>query len=188
MGQVEPEVTLTSHSLIDDRTDETRRRDEFLRYVASRSGAVVLSRRTFEQANGELGGYAFQMPIFVLTRRALVEAVKARNDQLCITFVSDGIESAVARARLAAGGKDVAVIGDAKTAQQLIRAGLVDELNLDVVPVLIGQRLRFFQYEDSSDRVPETPVACAANERADRRFRVIKPTLRLQPTRFTAWV
>ncbi len=197
MGQVVPDMTLISSGSVDNRIEETRivqldldakRRVEVLQHVASRSGAVVMSRRAFEQSTCDPSGYAFQMPIFVLTRRPPVEAVNGRSDQLRVSFVSDDIEAAVASARSAAGSKDVAVIGDAKTAQQLIRAGLVDELNLDVVPVLIGQGLRFFQYEAGSDHPLETPSEHGSEERFDRHFRVIKPTVRLQPTRFPTWI
>ena len=197
MGQVVPCMTHAASGSTDDRTDavptfqpefDAKRRAEFLQHVASRSGAVVMSRSAFDRAGGDLSGHAFQMPIFVLTRRIPIEPIKGQNDRLRVSFVGEGIECAVARARAAAENKDIAVIGDAETAQQLIRAGLVDELNLDVVPVLLGQGLRFFQYEDSSNPLLDSPDECAAIEQINRHFRVIKPTVRLQPARFAAWV
>lgn len=60
------------------------------------------------------------------------------------TFVTDGIESALAQARRAAGGKDVGLGGDAKTAQQFLAASLVDEMELSVVPILLGAGERLF--------------------------------------------
>jgi dihydrofolate reductase len=60
------------------------------------------------------------------------------------TFVTDGIESALKQARTAAGDQDVAVGGGANVARQYLRAGLVDELQLHVLPVLLGQGLRLF--------------------------------------------
>jgi dihydrofolate reductase len=60
------------------------------------------------------------------------------------TFVTDGIESAVAQAREAAGDKDVAVVGGALAIQQALAAGLLDELDLHVVPLLLGGGTRLF--------------------------------------------
>ncbi len=196
VGQVVLGMTHLASSSVDDRNAtvsvvhpefDARRKAEFLQHVASRSGAVVMSRNAFDQAGGDLSDFVFQMPVFVLTRRIPIEPVKGQNDRLQVSFVGEGIECAVERARAAAGGKDVAVIGDAETAQMLIRAALVDDLNLDVVPVLLGHGLRFFQYEVPSDRPLEHRVDCASGERIGQHFRVIKPTVRLQPARFAAW-
>lgn len=60
-------------------------------------------------------------------------------------FVTDGIESALARAREAAGGKDVRLGGGAEAAQQYLAAGLIDELQLNLVPILLGQGERLFE-------------------------------------------
>ncbi len=109
VGQVVPCMTHAADSSIDDRTNavpsfhsgfDTKRRTEFLQHVASRSGAVVMSRSAFDQAGGDLSGYAFQMPIFVLTRRIPIEPVNGQNDRLRVSFVGEGIECAVARARV----------------------------------------------------------------------------------------
>ena len=61
------------------------------------------------------------------------------------TFVTDGIESALEQAREAAGGKDVALGGGASVAQQYLQAGLIDEMQLHVVPVLLGAGTRLFE-------------------------------------------
>ena len=68
-----------------------------------------------------------------------------QDEHLTFTFVTAGIESAVAQAKAAAGDKAVQVVGGASVAQQLLRAGLVDELNVDVMPVLFGGGQRFFE-------------------------------------------
>jgi len=60
------------------------------------------------------------------------------------TFVTDGIESALEQAREAAGGKNVVLGGGANTAQQYLKAGLIDEVQLHVVPVLLGAGARLF--------------------------------------------
>jgi len=78
----------------------------------------------------------FHMPVFVLTHHDREPLVKAGGTTF--TFVTDGIESALRQAEEAAGGKDVALAGGADVAQQFLRAGLVDEMQLHVAPVLLG--------------------------------------------------
>ena len=79
------------------------------------------------------------------------------------TFVTDGIEAALEQARAAAGEKDVAVGGGANVAQQYLEAGLLDELQLHVVPVLLGDGVRLFErrggerIELERSRVLESP-------------------------------
>jgi dihydrofolate reductase len=67
---------------------------------------------------------------------------------LTFTFVPDGIESAIRQARAAAGDKDVTAIGATSTAQQCLRAGLADELHVDIMPVLLCAGLRLFEDTD----------------------------------------
>jgi dihydrofolate reductase len=101
------------------------------------TGAVIVGRRTFEFA-GEWGGdHHDGVPIFVLSRAAPPAPPPGHA-----SYVTD-VESAVARAKAAAGGRDVMVHG-ASTAQALLRAGLLDELELQLVPVLLGQGRRLF--------------------------------------------
>ena len=64
--------------------------------------------------------------------------------------MTDGVESAIEKARAAGGAKDVTVVGGANTAQQIIRAGLFDELQIGIVRVLIGSGLRFFDNANAS--------------------------------------
>ena len=78
----------------------------------------------------------FHHPVFVLTNHAR-EPLELKGGTT-FTFVTDGIESALERAREAAGGQDVALAGGADVAQQYLRAGLVDEMDLHLVPILLG--------------------------------------------------
>ncbi len=89
--------------------------------------------------------YEFQVPIFVLTSEPPQKLPK-QNERLTFTFVTEGIESAIIQAKAAAGDKDVTVVGGASTAQACLRAGLVDELHLDLMPVLLGESLRLFEH------------------------------------------
>jgi dihydrofolate reductase len=77
----------------------------------------------------------FHMPVFVLTHHEREPLVKAGTT---FTFVTGGIEPALQQAQDAAGGKDIALAGGAKVAQQYLRAGLVDEMQLHVPSVLLG--------------------------------------------------
>jgi dihydrofolate reductase len=100
------------------------------------TGAVVVGRRTFEMA-GEWNGDHHGVPIFVLTRRA----GDAPRWPL-VTYVDD-VADAMARAKAAAGDRDVLVHG-ARTAQLALGAGVLDELELHQVPVLLGDGRRLF--------------------------------------------
>ena len=104
-------------------------------------GAVVSGRRTAEQVD-HWGGvhHGTDIPIFVPSSRPPGPSV-ARYP--LVTYVADGIESAMARAKAAAGERDVHVIG-AYTAQRALDAGVLDELQIHLVPVLFGAGLRLF--------------------------------------------
>lgn len=123
------------------------RNTEFLQESIQSTGAVVMGRNAFAMAKAPdwyAGNYEYQVPIFVLTHVAPKRHPK-ETDQLTFSFVTDGIESAIRQAKAAAGQKDVTVIGGASTVQQCINAGLVDELDVIVMPVLLGGGLRLFE-------------------------------------------
>jgi dihydrofolate reductase len=113
------------------------------------------------------------VPIFVVTHHPPEQAATGENDRLRFTFVTDGVEAAVAQATAAAGDKDVTVIGGASIAQQLLAARCVDELDLSIMPVLLGDGLRLF------DHLGPEPIRlekCGVTEsglRTDLRFRVL---------------
>jgi len=101
------------------------------------TGAVITGRRTFEFAGGWAGDHHDGVPIFVLTRAAPPEPPPGSA-----RYVTD-IASGVAEAKAAAGERDVLLHG-AATAQECLRAGLLDALQLTVVPVLLGRGRRLF--------------------------------------------
>ena len=84
----------------------------------------------------------FHHPVFVLTQYA--RGPLACEGGTTFTFVTDGIESALAQARQAAGGKDVALAGGASASRQYLQAGLVDEMLLHQAPILLGSGERLF--------------------------------------------
>jgi dihydrofolate reductase len=114
---------------------------EHFRGLTSRLGAVLTGRRTFDVAGGWGGNHAWG-PAFVLTHH--VPEGWPRPDST-VHFVTEGVETAVDRARAAAGGKDVGVHG-ADVIRQLLDAGLLDELHVDVAAVLLGSGVRLFDH------------------------------------------
>jgi len=126
---------------------------EHVRTLTSRLGAVLTGRRTFEVAEGWGGNHAWG-PAFVLTHD--VPDGWPRPDST-VHFVTDGLESAVRQAKAAAGGKDVGVHG-ADTIQQLLNAGLLDELSVDVAALLLGSGVRLFDHLTNTPAVLGDPT------------------------------
>jgi dihydrofolate reductase len=118
---------------------------EYLAASEAETGAVLMGRRTFDLApdpDGYAEDYEYQVPIVVLTSRPPAVPPR-RNERLWITFAGD-LGEAVATARELAGERAVTVVGGAQLNRQLLDAGLVDELRVDVMPVLLGGGLRLF--------------------------------------------
>jgi dihydrofolate reductase len=119
---------------------------EHLRDLWSELGAVLTGRRTFDKAEGWGGNHSWG-PAFVLTHD-VPDGWPRPNSS--VHFVTDGLQSAVKQARAAAAGKAVGVHG-ADTIQQLLNAGLLDEISVDVAAVLLGSGVRLF------DNLARTP-------------------------------
>jgi dihydrofolate reductase len=134
---------------------------ELLREVNERMGAFVTGRRTFDIANGWGGNPPLGVPTFVVTHSVPEEWVYEGSPY---TFVTDGVEKAVELAKEVAGDMDVAV-GAASIAQQCIRAGLLDEVHVNLAPVLLGGGVRLFEHlgtppiDLESMRVIKTPAS-----------------------------
>ena len=114
---------------------------QHLRDLWSELGAVLTGRRTFEVAQGWGGKHAWG-PAFVLTHQIPAGWPRPNSS---VHFVTDGLASAVKQAKAAAAGKSVAVHG-ADTIQQLLNAGLLDEINVDIAAVLLGSGVRLFDH------------------------------------------
>jgi len=119
-----------------------------LRGLVAEVGAMLTGRRTFERAEGWGGQHPWGIPAFVVTHHVPEGWPRPGST---VQFVTDGIESAVAQAKSAAGPKSVGVHG-AQTIQQLLDAGLLDELQIDLAAVLLGGGVRLF------DHLADTPV------------------------------
>ena len=120
---------------------------EHLKGLIAELGAMLTGRRTFEAADGWGGQHAWG-PAFVVTHDVPEGWPRPGST---VEFVTDGIESAVARAKAAAGSKSVGVHG-ADTIQQCLNAGLLDEIQVDLAAVLLGDGVRLFE------RLADTPV------------------------------
>ena len=129
---------------------------EHLRALWSELGAVLTGRRTFEVADGWGGNHAWG-PAFVVTHK--IPAGWPRPNST-VHFVTDGIESAVKQAKAAARGKSVAVHG-ANTIQQLLNAGLLDEIHVDIAAVLLGSGVRLFDHLAGTPAVLGNPKVTA---------------------------
>jgi dihydrofolate reductase len=101
----------------------------------------------------------FHAPVFVLSHTARVPF--SMKGGTTFSFVTDGIESALAQAKKAAGEKDVAISGGANTINQFLAAGLIDELWLHIVPVTIGAGARLFE---NVPNLRMEPVSCGGTK------------------------
>jgi dihydrofolate reductase len=114
----------------------------------SEVGAIISSRRTFDIAGGWKDGHPVDVPIFVLTHRAPTDGEWSPR----VSFVTDGIEHALELAQDAAGERQVGISG-ADAAEQLLRAGKVDEIQVSVTPLILGGGVRLL------DHVGPDPIA-----------------------------
>jgi dihydrofolate reductase len=131
------------------------------------NGAYVMGRRMADGGEGPWGDTPpFHAPVFVVTHRP--RETLQRQGGTSFTYVTDGVAGAVTRARAAAGDKDVAVAGGGTLLRQVLAAGLLDQLDLHIVPVVLGNGMRlldpagldlpdFEAIELTPTRVVETP-------------------------------
>ncbi len=105
------------------------------------AGAYVMGRRMAEGGEVPWGDEPpFRAPVFVVTHRP--RPTLHRKGGTSFTFVTDGVASAVAQARAAANGKNVAIAGGGSLVRQVVKAGLLDELELHIAPVVLGNGMR----------------------------------------------
>ena len=143
---------------------------ELLREAHSKMGAFVTGRRTFDITGGWGGSPPLGVPTFIVSHTVPQEWVYEGSP---FTFVTDGVESAVAQAKAVAGDKDVAV-GAASIAQQCIRAGLLDEIHVDLVPVLLGGGVRLFEHLGTTPIELESTKVIEAPDVTHLTFRVVR--------------
>ena len=118
--------------------------DDIVRATFERTGASVMGKRMFEAGEGAWPDEApFHTPVFVVTHET--RDPWQRPGGTTFHFVTDGIESALDRAREAAGDRDVRIAGGGATILQYVNVGLIDEFTVALSPVLFGSGIRLFE-------------------------------------------
>jgi dihydrofolate reductase len=135
------------------------------------TGAVLAGRRTYDVVNGWGGDHHDGVPMFILTHQPPREVPEGAGTY---TFVTDGVESAVTQARAAAGDKDVLLHG-ADITQQCLRAGLLDEMVIHLMPVLLGEGRRLFDHLGSEHVELDLVELREAPHATHLRYRVVQP-------------
>jgi len=152
--------------------DDERNR-ELLAEAVNFVGAVIAGRRTYDLSVASWGADGptgpARVPVFVVTHAEPEEVPEGG----VYTFVTDGIESALEKAKAVAGEKDVAVMGGAEIGQQYIRAGLIDEISIHLVPVLFGGGTRMFEHLGGEHIQLESAGVIETPEATHLRFRVV---------------
>ncbi|MFF8680127.1 dihydrofolate reductase family protein [Streptomyces sp. NPDC015237] len=144
---------------------DENRDSELVREWFDATGAVVMGRTMYDLGEEFWGDNPpFRTPVFVLTHRPRPTLVKEGGTTF--HFVTEGIRGALERAEAAAGDRNVDIAGGADTVRQYLAAGLVEELQLHVVPVILGGGLRLFEGLGDAGRrdleqvgAVETPLA-----------------------------
>jgi dihydrofolate reductase len=156
MGKVIVGMTMALDGYINDRNGSvgmlypdlaTLAATDVMQEAIRATGAVVMGWNTFAMASDPdlyAGNYEFQVPIFVVTQAA-PERRPRETDQLTFTFVTKGVAVALEQAKAAAQTKDVMVVGGARTVWECLATGAVDELHIDIMPVLLGGGRRLFE-------------------------------------------
>jgi dihydrofolate reductase len=117
---------------------------EIVEEVYATTGAILMGKRMFDVGVEPWGDPPpFRMPVFVLTHEA--REPLPRQGGTTYTFVTDGLEAGLEQARAAAGGKDVGIWRGANIIRQYLKAGLLDEMQIHLVPVLLGEGVRLFE-------------------------------------------
>jgi dihydrofolate reductase len=146
--------------------------DEYLQSL----GAVIMGRGTFDDGvkkqgwSGWVDTPPFQVPMFVLLH-TLPEKLSVDNP--AFTFVMDGIERALAQAKAVAKGKDVNMMGGANTVQQYLQAGLIDEIQIHLVPLMLGEGKRLFEHNILPVELEQIRVV-ASPQLTHHKYRVLK--------------
>ncbi|WP_423747553.1 dihydrofolate reductase family protein (plasmid) [Haladaptatus sp. SPP-AMP-3] len=160
---------------------KTNRDNEIVSESIERIGAHVMGRRMFDNGDGPWGddpfeGYwgenpPFHGPVFVLTHHP--REPLEMDGGTTFHFVTDGIETALERAEAAAGDRDVRISGGADVVRQYVEAGLVDEIQLQLVPVLFGDGIRLFEHLIGEPIELERTRVVESSDVTHLRFRVI---------------
>jgi dihydrofolate reductase len=142
MFQGDTEVKLTTGEKEMDLKVSSESAERF-EDITNTMGAIVSGRRMFDVAGAWGGKHPLNVPVVVVTHHPPEEWLNKEDSPF--TFVTDGVESAIKKAKAIAGDKTVGVGGGADITRQCIKLGLLDELGIDLVPVLLGSGVRLFE-------------------------------------------
>jgi dihydrofolate reductase len=143
---------------------------EVFQEAINRAGAIVTGRRDFDVSKAWGGRPPIDVPIFIVTHSAPQEWTGLGSP---FTFVTDGVASALAQARQVAGDKDIGVSGST-IVQQCLQAGWLDEIDIHLAPVLLGDGVRLFDHLGTEPRALEILRVVATADVTHLRYRVIK--------------
>ena len=133
---------------------------QIIKETFAAAGAYVMGRRMFDGGEIPWGDEPpFRAPVFVVTHRD--REILERQGGTSFTFVTDGVQRAIELAKDAAGGQDVAVAGGGTLLRRVLAAGLLDELELHIAPVLLGDGMRLFDASlglDIHEGIELTPI------------------------------
>jgi len=158
------------HEWLFDESAEGRLDAEVARETSAAIGAVVIGRRTFDVGLAPWGDVPYPVPCFVLTHESRDDLPMASGT---FTFVDGSLPSALEHAQAAAGERDVLLMG-ASVGQQFLDVGLVDEIAVQLVPVLLGLGTRLFDHLGTEHIELERTAAIESPHVTHLRFRVVR--------------
>ena len=136
-------------------------------------GVLVVGRHLFDMTNGWDGTHPLDRPVVVVTHNVPEEWVEAHADAP-FTFVTDGVAAALERAQKIAGGKDVVVNGGTM-ATQCLELGRLDEITLDIVPVILGGGVRYVDVAEAAPILLDGPTITQGSRVTHLHYVVRKP-------------
>lgn len=126
----------------DKQTEPTEIDRQVAREISSNTGAFIVGRTMFDVGIGTWDDGTFGVPCFVITHRPQPVLLKGPTT---FSFITEGIEFALQQARTAAADKEICILGGPSILQQYIAAGMIDELRLDIAPILLGRGTPLFK-------------------------------------------
>jgi dihydrofolate reductase len=181
MGKVFLDMAVSLDGLISDPNSgdgglhdwyfaEPGKSEQILEELQNGIGAIIMGARAFGTAPDGFDT-PYKVPHFILTHtpRATVN-----RDGAQFIFVTDGIHSALEQAKAAAGDKDICVAGGANVAQQFFKAGLLEEIQLHLAPVILGEGLRLLENLGDSPIKLERSRVIAAPLATHIQYRILK--------------
>lgn len=147
---------------------------KMLQELHGQIGPLVTGRRMFDTMQGWGGNHPLNVPVFVVTHNSPQDwPYEWPREGSPFTFVTDGVKSAIWQAQAVAGDKNVAIDG-ASIVQQAIKAGLIDEIGIDLVPYLLGAGVRYFDHLGPEPIELERVSVVEGNSVTHLRYRVVK--------------